>query len=284
MDVDRKADTNFKDLMSIMSLEPAELGLSTTAQMQVPVEALVAYNQQKRDQAVYRNTLNLGALLVDPKEPSTTKRAFAILPELRKVPEERLIKMTKLAIMIESILRSGEITSRQEFMLIYQLLDPRATIPEKYPWTELVESAGQQNVGTNGRMNLYWAMNPFNFLKRGEYKPYNPGNGVNGDDDFEEPQSQEISGFKVTGSQLKLKFVILRRLFPALKNSGDADLIMVLKALYPGDGGTLQAYTANFNKIHLKGNTRKGSNANEPKFGTFSTKNDNAAWKVFDSW
>lgn len=255
--VDRKADTNFRDLMSILGSDPVDLGLHKDAKLDVPVEAIVAYNQKQRDKAVYRNTLNLAALLVDPKDPSTSKRAFALIPELRKVPEERLIKQTKLALMIESILRSGEITSRQEFMLVYQLLDPRAHIPEKYPWIELVESTDVAKQNRVGKANLYWVMNPFSYLERGTYlnNDVNVESGVIVD---RAGNNVWINGAAVTQNQLKLKFILLRRLFPALKNSTNGQLKTVLEALYPDPvlpGGNLKQFTRVFRDIHQKNNT-----------------------------
>ena len=268
--VDRKADTDRRDLMRVMGASNEELGLDEKAIRSVPVNEIVTMNQQLRNNAQYLNLLNLGALGVDPKDPNTSRRWFAILPELRAIPEQRLVKMHKLAMMLDHILRSGVITSRKELSLIYQLLDPRSIIPEKFPWVDLVESTEKRNFdGKQGK--LYWIMNPFNFLERGKAGAKAVGVNVDfGIMDNDGAAWIDVNGTPVSQTQFKLKAIILRRLFAGVKDSTPSQIADVLRALYPGEN-SLTKFESDFKHSHLRVNNMKDA---DPSYSLKAGKSD----------
>lgn len=245
MPVNRQADSNMRDFMDIMGASNEQLGIAGNAQRQVPIDMIVKFAQSRRDMSERRNELNLAALLVDPKDPRTTERAFALYPELRSVPEQRMIRMAKLSMMIEQILRSGVVSSRKENVLVYQLLDPRSKIPSEYPWVELVKSAGDKK--TSGQEGyLYWQMNPFNHLDRGQFRPAAGVVPGTYNHDYGADVVRTAAGVEMSGIQFKLKAILLRRLYPALYRADDAAILQVLSALFPAQNTTLAEFTHNF--------------------------------------
>lgn len=193
--------------------ESANWGVKTQ-----PTDMLIDYADTKNKESQYRAELDLAAQLIDPKDPSSQRAAFAMYPELRDIPEERSMKIAKFHVMLEAILRAGTCNSREEVQMIFVLLDPRTIIPMKPGWTELFGIGSDGNVSSGAikadfKDTLYWLFNPYAYQGYDTPKGLSDINGELGEDQY-----ASLSGNN-DPVQGKIKIAIARRLFPALREA-----------------------------------------------------------------
>lgn len=203
-----------------------------------PTELLLDYAESKYAQAEYRALLDLGSLLIDPTDPRSQEQAFAIMPEMRDVPRERSVKIYKMHFMLEAILRTGTITSQEELFFIYQLLNPKSQIPLLPTWMELVTSSYSDNPAGDLRATVLLTndgspMNEDNATLKG--RQYRNGNTT--PYSIFDPWTHTLApqaGDKAMDAQLRIKFVIMRRLFPAIRKADASDgyLEKLLNTIY----------------------------------------------------
>jgi hypothetical protein len=217
----------------------AAFGNVSFGSKQQPTQLLMDWSEEKYQQAQYRGILDLAAMLIDPTDPRSQEKAFALYPELREIPEQRSLKIMKMHMMMEAIIRSGTITSREENEFIYQLLDPKSIIPVLPPWVEIVS----RTYGTGGGLDVTGTISAvpgsLTGLGAGVQASMSVLQFRNGNSDAYglfnpwfyslKPQDGEMDA----DPQLRLKFLIMRRLYPALRKAeSNTELLNVLKKLY----------------------------------------------------
>lgn len=221
-----------------------------------PTDLLLDYAEMKNKEAQYRAELDLAAQLIDPKDPSSQRAAFAMYPELRDIPEERSMKIAKFHVMLEAILRAGTCNSREEVQMIFVLLDPRTIIPMKPGWTELfgLDSGGTVTnaaLTAEFKNTLYWMFDPYAYQSI-QIVPSKGGTGVTLDGQF------LALGAGVSIEQGKIKVAIARRLFPALREADHNKVIefifMLANRRAAGSGDNIGTPNSGSGSAMLSGN------------------------------
>lgn len=202
-------------------------------QKMMDFDRFYAWSEQKNRDQQYLSFLQLGAAFIDPKDPGSKERAFAIFPELQSVPHKRATKITKLNLMLHRILSAGFISSREEAAFIFELLKPESQIPVLPIWSEILGTnnvlkaiAASAGIGTGAlekQVNStgYSIFNPYRYVGKAD---------------------QTLDGTNNNDPQFKLKIVICKRLIPGLANATDDALIGFLEGLgqrgIPGNAET----------------------------------------------
>lgn len=187
-----------------------------------PTDMLLDYNELKNKEAQYRAELDLAAQLIDPKDPSSQRAAFAMYPELRDIPEERSMKIAKFHVMLEAILRAGTCSSREEVQMIFVLLDPRTVIPMSPGWTQLfaLDETGAPRTSANERFKntfAYWWFNPYYYQENTKVAMVQK---------LDAKPDYSLIGTDI--EQGRIKVAIARRLFPALRVADEGSVIQFI--------------------------------------------------------
>jgi hypothetical protein len=173
-------------------------------------ESLVPYLNEKKEKAWYLNNLRTAEYLVDPTDPRTVKQLYEIYPELRDVPEQWYQDMMAVQWSLKELLQFGEIRSKDDHALVMHVCAPGFIIPRHPAWDPLgiiIENTDayatkDQNYRekiASGFQKSHW--NPFRYSTEGV----------------------EVSD-PVKSEQEEWKAMILRRLYPGLRDTSFQDL------------------------------------------------------------
>ena len=199
--------------------------INTTADQVVP------YIRKKKDNAWYLNNLRTAEYLVDPSDPKTVKGLYAIYPELKEVPDQWYQDMVAVQWSLKELLQFGEIRSKDDHALVMHICAPGFVIPRYPAWDPMGiiientdgykgppgnEQSYRQKIA-EGFKKSNW--NPFRYSTEGKDPALDPAN--------------------TQDTQIKWKSMILRRLYPGLRDKSDTKLMdIVTNGLFELDGTT----------------------------------------------
>lgn len=163
-----------------------------------PVEETLDWIQQKQDQIYNQNLYRLGAALIDPDHPETQEKAYAILPQLKKVPEAYITDTVAMQMTLNSILRDGTLKGPEDLQFVMHILDPLTELPTEPLWDlsgvfKDVRSAAEREARNDVPSGIF---SPFKYSFT----------------------TQEVANQRKINAQLRIKVAIVKRLFPAFRN------------------------------------------------------------------
>jgi hypothetical protein len=184
------------------------LGNLQNKQIAINPKEIYEYGQDKLAAEQFVNELRLGTYLVDPKNPDTQDRAFAIFPELKEYPEEFHAQNLAIQEALRTMIRDGVLRGREDHALVMYLVREDTVIPVNPIWDPegLLIKDAQMLAAKN--MNSYKGLGLFNPTKYGSSGP-----------------SPEFE------TQMYVKALLLKRLYPGLKESSVEDVKRFMKVL-----------------------------------------------------
>lgn len=155
--------------------------------------------------------LSFARHLVDSRDPNSQEYAYQLVPQLRDMPEEAYEEMLGIQTALRIMLRDGKLHGKEDFELLYRILDEDFEIPLTPVWDETGQILGQSGVlakhiaylRTNGyQEGLFW---------RYSFGPDGHRNYVKGRGDSAESQAMKKL-------QDEIKVMLVQRLIPNLRN------------------------------------------------------------------
>ncbi len=200
-------DTEMQARKELQTGAAAGLGGATEfGHMSVDGKRLIDYMHEKKDQEQHLKSLRLIEQAIDPKNPATQDHVYAIYDELITVP--RQYHLNELAIQegLREMLHHGRINGKQDNELILRILQPDFQLPV----TPLWDASGKILAGIVDQQGRSAA------LQAGIFSPRHYG--------WDDP----IGASKV---QLALKVMIVRRLYPGLREKSDDAVKLFISSL-----------------------------------------------------
>ena len=234
-----KKDTDILIRRQLLSEGKADNAVTPFGLMTAGQE-VIDYLKEKKEQENYYLTTQLATYLVDPQRPETQEKAFLVAPELREVPEKQHERDLAIQEALRVMLRDGQIRGPEDHLLIMEICKDQYVLPA-YP---LWDPQGLIIQGLNGLdRDTFYQMT----VIRGIFNPITFGTmGAPGDDAFKE-------------AQRKVKAMILKRLYPGLKDKSVNDIIanIIEKRNSPIQTGAIDNdYYGLFNSISTGANLR----------------------------
>jgi hypothetical protein len=157
---------------------------------------------RKKETEEYMRFLGLGEALIDPDDPRTYERAYAILPELREVPDAWFKEQLALCIALRTLLMQGEIKGPDDHALVLRICHPDFLLPITPLWdpSGMVIKKLAESKDTFDALVKLWSNKD---IEKGYFSPRNFGHSL-GDD-------------AVLKIQHEIKKAIVNRLYPGVK-------------------------------------------------------------------
>jgi len=205
-------DTDMQIRKSMIQQAPGYGAGSTPYGMMTVGPEVIDYFKQKKEQEAYVTELALGEYLIDSKRPETQEKAYAIFPELMSVPDEWYQTNLALQEALRTLLRDGQIRGPDDNSLIAKIVRDDFLLPLLPAWDP--SGVIVQNLDAFKELMSKG-------YRRGIFNPRQWGM-------MESVDKEE---------QRKIKRLILRRLYPGLRESDDNEVNAVIKkmsAVFPG--------------------------------------------------
>jgi len=190
-----------------------------------------AVNSWLDDKAVQQKHLDymsFSAALVDPRDPSTVRKAYSIVPELKEVTDRNFDEEAKKQFFIYYIIQQGEVRTPEEHRFLYAMLDPRFVLPTKALWDPngvfLEEAGATQNSKIDaGLFNRYvWSFNNKSIDAKTGYDLLDNARAYSGPGAVPAEALETLNGYPgATREQLSAKTLIIKYVMPAMR---DADI------------------------------------------------------------
>jgi hypothetical protein len=195
----------------------------------------VEYIKSKKDQEYYWSSLRLGQYLIDPERPETQDHAFAVLPELKDYPDQYHRDNLAIQEALRTMLRDGKLGGLEDHELIMKIIRPDFELPIFPVWDPKgLVLTGEADLRT--AFQAYLDSGIESAVDRGFFSPRQWGVDT----------QQEASAL-----QEKLKFMILRRLYPGLRDKKDYELKQFMRQISPAAVNTQEVaeYSLNNNPL-----------------------------------
>lgn len=195
-----------------------------------PTEMLLDYNEAKNAEGMYLRELQLAHMLVDPNDPSSQRLAFTLYPELQRLPEERSMAIAKFGLMLESMLRSGQVTSKEEVQLLLVILQPDTILPTSMTWVDLFADengnaiVGSTKTAAGGTLDMTVSTN----MKKAT-SFFDPTRYWQANVDFKKAAGDNGAWEDDAYPQGRIKIAIARKMFPGLRAATADDVVQFIK-------------------------------------------------------
>jgi len=203
-------DTDMKIRRELINNNPAG---STPFGIMTAGQEVVDYLKEKKDQESYWEELRLAGYLIDSDKPDTQDHAFNVFPELKEVPEQYHVQNLAIQEALRTLLRDGRIAGKDDNSLIYHIIRPDFQLPIFPAWDPEGLIIGDQQLKSE-LLALQYAN-----AKAGLFSPRNWG--------------IKDASRQMEAVQKKIKMMLLRRLYPGLKNKSDDYLMVLMKRPSP---------------------------------------------------
>lgn len=202
----------------------------------------VDYMKSKKEQEYYWRSLRLGQYLIDAERPETQDHAFAVFPELKDYPDEYHRDNLAVQEALRTMLRDGKLGGKEDHELIMHICRPDFELPIFPVWDP-------QGLTLTGEGDLKTAFQ--NYISYGLKNATQTG--------FFSPRKWNADAGAQQASELqqKLKIMILRRLYPGLRDKDNEEISRFLKTISPAteEEGTNDAigFYNKFSEVHIGG-------------------------------
>jgi hypothetical protein len=176
-------------------------------------QEVIDYLKEKKDQEAYWDELRLAGYLIDSQKPETQEHAFTVFPELKEVPEQYHIQNLAIQEALRTLLRDGRIAGKDDNSLIYHIIRPDFVLPIFPAWDPEGLIIGDQQL----RSQLLELQ--YENAQAGLFSPRNWG--------IQHPNRA------MQNIQLTIKRMLLRRLYPGLRNAADGTLNTLMQRRSP---------------------------------------------------
>jgi hypothetical protein len=181
---------------------------STFGKLQAGQE-VIDYIKDKKEREAYLTNLALAEYLIDNKNPETQEKAYAIFPELQKVPDEYYQTWLATQEALRTLLRDGQIRGKEDNALIAKICRDDFQLPELPAWDPTGIIVGKLPQFADIMRRGY---------KRGIFNPRQWGLG--------DTVSEELKN-----DQRRMKYLILKRLYPGLRDAGEPELKRIVEKI-----------------------------------------------------
>lgn len=172
---------------------------------------LTEYFMDKKKDELYMNVLRFGEYLVDEKDPRTQDNLYSIFPELKEKPNQYYRDEIALQWALHNLLKAGQIKTKNDHMLVSLICRPHFEIPVYPAW----DPTGIFMKGTTAFNKLVTLG-----MKRGLLNPLRFADGAD---------NTEKVGFEGSPTQQELKRMIVRRLYPGLRDKKNEEIDLALQ-------------------------------------------------------
>lgn len=179
--------------------------------MHMAPPGLPQYWMDKKKDELYMNVLRFGEYLVDEKDPRTQDNLYSIFPELKEKPDQYYRDEIALQWALHNLLKAGQIKTKNDHMLVSLICRPHFEIPVYPAW----DPTGIFMKGTTAFNKLVTLG-----MKRGLLNPMRFADG---------PDKREEVGIAGSITQQELKRMIVRRLYPGLRDKDNAEIDAALQ-------------------------------------------------------
>jgi len=170
-------------------------------------QEVIDYLKAKKDQEEYWYELKLAGYLIDEKRPETQDNAFGIFPELREVPEQYHTQNLAMQEAIRTMLRDGKISGKEDNSLIAHIIREDYVLPIFPAWDPEGLIVGSETLKPE--------------LLKMQY--LNASKGI-----FSPRQWGVDAQAAMDTIQKKIKIMLLKRLYPGLRDQKDDDIFRSL--------------------------------------------------------
>jgi hypothetical protein len=170
------------------------------------------YFKAKKEKEAYLTTLNLATKLEDPRDPRTREDMVVIAPELESVPKSYFEQWLADQITLYNLLLDGRIRSREDLMFVVKIVRDDYVIP----WFPAWDPSGAL-LGNIDEFKKILGIG----MQCGFFNPRQ----------WSSPDSYGASGSSSKAKQQTVKKLILKRLFPGLKDAPEAELTDIMQRL-----------------------------------------------------
>jgi hypothetical protein len=199
-------DTEMEMRRELQVRSAANGGATDFGVMSVDGSQVVNYLKEKKDQEQHLKSLRLIEQAIDPKNPATQDHVYAIYDELISVPRQHHLNQLAIQEGLREMLHHGRINGKQDNELILRILQPDFQLPV----TPLWDADGQILAKVTDKVGRAAA------LQAGIFSPRQYGWSAAG------------VGNKVS---LAIKRMILRRLYPGLREKSDDDIDLFINSI-----------------------------------------------------
>jgi hypothetical protein len=170
-------------------------------------QEVIDYLKAKKDQEEYWYELKLAGYLIDEKRPETQDNAFGIFPELREVPEQYHTQNLAMQEAIRTMLRDGKISGKEDNSLIAHIIREDYVLPIFPAWDPEGLIVGSEQLKPE--------------LLKLQY--------VNASKGIFSPRKWGVDAkAAMEDIQKKIKIMLLKRLYPGLRDQSDVDIFRSL--------------------------------------------------------
>jgi hypothetical protein len=188
---------------------------------------VIDYFKDKKEQEAYLNEMRLAEYLRDSNDPRSGEQLMELFPEFRQIPDEYF--RTQLAVQeaLRTILRDGKIRGRDDNALIAKIIRPDFQLPVFPAWDPngALLSKFPEFAALTAQGRVFGIFNPR------QWSIYAPSKGTGSAD----PKLQ-----------MKIKRMILRWVYPGLKDASDKEMESLLARISgakvnPDNNGTSES-------------------------------------------
>jgi hypothetical protein len=178
----------------------------------------IDYLKHKKEKESYMTHLALVEQMIDSKNPATQAKAYSLAPELLTESEKYYDQWVTDQIMLYKILKQGEINTQEDLYFIAKILRADYWLPTSPAWDPQGALTGAID-GKQLQEGIYrgiFSMRQWGLLGNTNPERYSPGVPDN---------STEAK------KQMKMKYVIVRRLFPGLRDADDYKILQIVNKI-----------------------------------------------------
>jgi hypothetical protein len=182
----------------------------------------VDYLKRQKEKEAYMTHLALVEHMIDSKNPATQAKAYSLAPELLTESEKYYDQWVTDQIMLYKILKQGEINTQEDLYFIAKILRADYWLPTSPAWDPqgaLIKGIDFEQ-HQEGMLRGIFSMRQWGLLgnknpERGSWMPQE-------DTDDIDTEAKK---------QMKMKFVIVRRLFPGLRDADNYKIRQIINKI-----------------------------------------------------
>jgi hypothetical protein len=212
-----------------------------------PTDQIIDRAMWSKEQELYLGQLALAEKLIDAKNPETQEKAYALFPQLQSVPDEYYQEQMALQEALRTLLRDGQIRGQEDNALIARICADDFVLPMLPAWDPSGIIVGQIDAFRELMRRGY---------QRGLFSPRQWGSDLTQSDEMKE--------------QRKVKTLILRRLYPGLRDAPKQTLDQIIdkmSMIYPGSSVSEGVFNITRSNVETYRRRQNGSVVGPPGTG-----------------
>lgn len=197
------ADERMKAQRELLKAGNQQNGVTPWGVVNVDPNTAIDWLKEKKNQQEYLLEAQLGTFLVDPKRPETQDKAFSMFPELKEYPDAHFHNTLAMQEALRTMLRDGVVGSKEDHAMILEMVREDYALPVFPAWDPEGQILGH-TLATSSTVDSLLGMQAL-----GLFNPRRHG-----------VDSSRMSTAAKNFNR-RLKVMILKRLYPGLRDKND---------------------------------------------------------------